>query len=62
MVGEEWLIRKPMEIISRTVLTSRGESGEDIVDKLRKLKALLEEGLITKEEYEEKRKDLLSKL
>ena len=62
LIGEEWFIRKPMEVISRAVLTSRGEPEEDIAEKLRKLKALLDEGLITKEEYEEKRKELLSKL
>ena len=62
LIGEEWFIRKPKEVISRAVITSRGEPEEDVVEKLRKLKTLLDEGLITKEEYEEKRKELLSKL
>jgi len=62
LIGEEWFIRKPMEVISRAVITPRGEPEEDIAEKLRKLKTLLDEGLITKEEYEEKRKELLSKL
>jgi len=51
-----------MEVVSRAVITPRGEPEEDIVEKLRKLKALLDEGLITEEEYEEKRKELLSRL
>ncbi|RLG16889.1 hypothetical protein DRN63_03665 [Nanoarchaeota archaeon] len=62
LIGEEWFIRKPMEVVSRAVITHQGEPEEDIAVKLRKLKALLDEGLITKEEYEEKRKELLSKL
>ena len=62
LIGEEWFIRKPMEVISRAVITPRGEPEEDIAEKLRKLKALLDEGLITEEEYEEKRKELLSRL
>ena len=62
LIGEEWFIRKPMEVISRAVITPRGEPEEDVVEKLRKLKTLLDEGLITKEKYEEKRKELLWKL
>ena len=52
LIGEEWFIRKPIEVVSRAVITHRGEPEEDIAIKMRKLKALLDEGLITKGQYE----------
>ena len=42
-------------------VTSYSESGEDIEAKLVKLSSLYEQRLITKEEYDEKRKELLDK-
>lgn len=38
------------------------DNGEDIEKKLRKLNSLYEQRLITKEEYDEKRKELLKEL
>jgi len=57
LIGEEWFIRKPMEVVSRAVITHRDELEEDIAVKMRKLKVLLDEGLVTKEQYEEKEKN-----
>jgi len=41
---------------------SMGSDGEDIEDRLRKLQNLYQQGLITAEEYEKKKQELLDRL
>jgi len=47
------------KMAERTTLASPQSTGETVVDKLEKLKKLLDAGAITKEEYEKAKKKLL---
>jgi hypothetical protein len=67
LTKETWVLVKPKEAIVRTsAAMARApivqEKKEDPYDQLMKLKKLLEEGVITPEEYEEKRRKLLERL
>lgn len=62
-------IDKTMQLIKRTdtetinsIPIQKSDSSDEFVDKLKKLQSIREQGLITPEEYEEKRKELVSKL
>ncbi len=64
LTSETWVLKKPKEFVSRTMyVTSQPSSdSEDPMEKLKKLKELLDEGIITQEEYEEKREKLLNQI
>ncbi|WP_297548710.1 PH domain-containing protein [Thermococcus sp.] len=64
LTSETWTLRKPKEFITRTVPAHQPEAPqrEDPVEKLKKLKELYDLGIISQEEYEEKRKKLLEEL
>lgn len=63
--GEEWKISKPKEVVTRTLPMTRVETHkaapekEDPVEKLKNLKELADAGVISQEEYEEKRKQYM---
>lgn len=64
-MSEEWTIHKPREVVSRSMrLESRARAveKEDPLEKLKKLKELYDMGVISQEEYEEKRKKLLDRI
>ncbi|RLF75016.1 hypothetical protein DRN39_07845 [Thermococci archaeon] len=66
LMSEEWIIHKPKEVVSRGIrmearrTVSRKE--EDPLEKLKKLKELYDMGVLSQEEYEEKRKKLLEQI
>lgn len=66
LMSEEWVIHKPKEAVSRSIRMEprkfREKREEDPLEKLKKLKELYDMGVITQEEYEEKRKKLLRKI
>ncbi len=62
-LGEEWILHKPREAISRTISkVKERKSEEDVFEKLKKLKELYDMGIISEDEYEEKRRKLLEKI
>jgi len=68
LTSETWVLKKPKELVSRTMYlgsptqTSAPPAEEDPIEKLKKLKELLDAGIITEEEYEEKREKLLKQI
>ena len=63
LLGEEWVLTKPKEVITRTlpmtqVVERTVPEKEDPLEKLKKLKELYEAGVISKEEFEEKKKKI----
>ncbi len=70
LIGEEWYLFKPKELIVRNLPMTqvierqviKRNDKTDPLEKLKKLKELYEEGIITKEEFEEKKKKLLEQL
>ncbi|AGK60901.1 hypothetical protein Asulf_00894 [Archaeoglobus sulfaticallidus PM70-1] len=67
LLGEEWSISKPKETVARTlpmtqVIEKTTPQKEDPIEKLKKLKELYEAGVISKEEFEEKKKKLLDQI
>ena len=67
ILGEEMNITKPKELVTRTlpmtkVVERKTAVEEDPLEKLKKLKELYEEGILTKEEFEEKKRNLLEKI
>ncbi len=69
LTSEKWTLKKPEELVTRVAPaggvinheTPVGEK-EDPLEKLKKLKELYDMGVISPEEYEEKRKKLLEKI
>jgi len=69
LTHETWILKKPKEFVSRVVPAGTTvhhapavEKKEDPLEKLKKLKELYDMGVITAEEYEEKRKKLLEQI
>ena len=68
LTSTEIVLEKPKEIVSRTVSRAvvqpppSGQAKEDPLEKLEKLKRLLDQGAISREEYERLRKKLLEQL
>ncbi|WP_210411186.1 PH domain-containing protein [Thermococcus aciditolerans] len=69
LTHETWVLKKPKELVSRVVPggatiqhTAGAEKKEDPLEKLKKLKELYDMGVISAEEYEEKRKKLLEQI
>ncbi|NJE50048.1 PH domain-containing protein [Thermococcus sp. 9N3] len=66
LTSEEWVLNKPKELVTRTAPISHTapvqEKKEDPMDRLKKLKELYDMGVISQEEYEEKRKKLLEEI
>ncbi|QDA32114.1 hypothetical protein FH039_11605 [Thermococcus indicus] len=69
LTHETWVLKKPKELVSRVVSTGTTvqhtpavEKKEDPIEKLKKLKELYDMGVISAEEYEEKRKKLLEQI
>ncbi|CAD5245078.1 conserved protein of unknown function [Thermococcus camini] len=68
LTHETWVLKKPKELVSRVVPGSTVqhappvEKEEDPLEKLKKLKELYDMGVISQEEYEEKRKKLLEQI
>lgn len=66
LMSEEWIIHKPREVVSRGIRMERGigisKPEEDPLEKLKKLKELYDMGVLSQEEYEEKRKKLLEQI
>ncbi len=69
LTHETWGLKKPKEFVSRVVSAGATvqhppalENEEDPLEKLKKLKELYDMGVITAEEYEEKRKKLLEQI
>ncbi|WP_456395518.1 PH domain-containing protein [Thermococcus sp.] len=66
LTSQEMWIHKPKEVVSRSIrmearrIASRKE--EDPLEKLKKLKELYDMGVLSQEEYEEKRKKLLERI
>jgi len=64
-MSEEWIIHKPREIVSRGIRMEPRKTTikqEDPLEKLKKLKELYDMGVLSQEEYEEKRKKLLEQI
>jgi hypothetical protein len=66
MGREEWRLHKPKEVVSKAVHIQRFESQstqnpstESPMEKLKKIKELHDMGILTDEEYEEKKNDLM---
>ena len=68
LLGEDLLLKKPPELVSRrspmtrVIEERKAKAEEDPADKLKKLKELYDAGVITEQEYEEKRKKLVEQL
>ncbi|WP_456478169.1 PH domain-containing protein [Geoglobus ahangari] len=67
LIGEEWEIRKPKELVTKSVqvatpVATSASASEDPIEQLKKLKELFDAGIITAEEYEEKKQKLLEKI
>lgn len=69
LTHETWILKKPKELVSRVVPggsalreAPAAEKKEDPLEKLKKLKELYDMGVISPEEYEEKRKKLLEQI
>ncbi|ASJ13572.1 PH domain-containing protein [Thermococcus thioreducens] len=69
LTHETWVLKKPKELVSRVVPGGTPvqqappvEKEEDPLEKLKKLKELYDMGVISQEEYEEKRKKLLEQI
>ncbi|NPA47165.1 MAG: hypothetical protein GXO14_00800 [Thermococci archaeon] len=70
LTNETWVLKKPKELVSRTMYVGQNpqtsapqaQAEEDPIEKLKKLKELLDAGIITEEEYEEKREKLLKQI
>ncbi|MEA1993085.1 MAG: PH domain-containing protein [Euryarchaeota archaeon] len=63
--SEEWKLNKPRETVSRFVGAGgpkKSTSGKDSIEKLKGLKELYDKGIISKIEYEAKRKKFLDEL
>ncbi|ACS34602.1 PH domain-containing protein [Thermococcus gammatolerans] len=65
LTSETWTLRKPKELVTRS-MPARTQpqviEKEDPLEKLKKLKELYDMGVISQEEYEEKRKKLLEQI
>ncbi|EEB73924.2 PH domain-containing protein [Thermococcus sp. AM4] len=65
LTSETWTLRKPKELVTRS-MPARAQpqvvEKEDPLEKLKKLKELYDMGVISQEEYEEKRKKLLEQI
>ncbi len=65
LIGEEWLLKKPREMTMRSLPMTQvvekkvKEEKEDPMEKLKKLKELHDMGVISDEEFEEKKKKLM---
>jgi hypothetical protein len=61
LTSETWVLKKPKEFITRAMPAYQQppQVEEDPLEKLKKLKELYNMGVISQEEYEEKRKKLL---
>ena len=53
----DWLV-----LVCNSVLVFKTQAADDSTERLRKLKKLLDEQLITEEEYEKKKNEILSQL
>ncbi|ASJ06036.1 PH domain-containing protein [Thermococcus pacificus] len=68
LTSETWVLKKPKEFITRTMPAYQPaqpvvkEEKEDPMEQLKKLKELYDMGVISQEEYEEKRKRLLEQI
>lgn len=68
LLGEDLLLKKPPELVSRTIPMThvveerKAKAEEGPADKLKKLKELYDAGVVTEQEYEEKRKKLVEQL
>ena len=70
LTSETWVLKKPKELITRTAPSGdfvnstppTAKTEEDPLEKLKKLKELYDMGIITQEEYEEKREKLLKEI
>ena len=71
LLGEDWVLTKPKEFLTRgarpaaqaaTTGPGGGEGSRDPLEMLRKLRELYEAGVLTKEEYEEKKKRIMEML
>lgn len=67
LMGEELSITKPREIVARSlpmarVIEKATTQKEDPIEKLKKLKELYEAGIISGEEFEEKKRRLLEQI
>jgi len=67
LLGVELMLSKPKEIITRAlpmtqVVERRTLPKEDPIEKLKKLKELYEAGILSKEEFEEKKRKLLDQI
>lgn len=67
LIGEKWVLKKPKEIITRTMplapvigRTPPEPDTDDPVYKLRKLKEMNDMGLLSKDEYDDKRMQIIS--
>jgi len=68
LTHETWRLKKPKELVTRfaeagsTIRHPSVEAEGDPMDRLKKLKELYDMGVLTAEEYEEKRKELIKKI
>ena len=68
LMGEEWFLHKPKENVVRNIAAPAPHAMQSVdapksgVEQIRELKSLLDEGLITEEEFLAKKSDILSRL
>ncbi len=59
---EKYLREKPKRVEKNEEVSQKTKSEEDPIERLKKLKELKDAGIISEEEFEEKKKDLLNKI
>lgn len=66
LISEMWVLKKLREFVMRIMLVYQlvqvWEEKEDLFEKLKKFKEFYDMGVISQEEYEEKRKKLLEEI
>ena len=68
LMGEEWHLHKPKENLVRTVAAPAPHAMQSMdapptgVEQIRELKALLDEGLLTEEEFKQKKEEILKRM
>jgi len=62
VVGEDWILHKPKELLVRSIGQQRQLQTSEIESLLKQLEELRNKGVLTEEEYREKVKKILEKI